>query len=195
MFSKNHLKNLCFEATDSGAFYTGRSWIDRGNSVQDNIFENIYNTEPTALGWPSIQGVYLDDQSSGWVVSNNTFINCQTGVVVGGGRRNIVTNNHFVNCTLSVHFDNRGMNWQNDTCKPGGLLDQQLISVNYQHPPWSTAYPEIVNIMSDHPCVPVYNNIGDNTYCETANQKFLDASDADVKSWFSTDLNNKPLCP
>jgi parallel beta-helix repeat protein len=194
MFVGNHLKSLCFEATDCGALYTGNSWIVRGNVVRQNTFEDIYDTEKISLGWPSVQGVYLDDQMSGWVVEDNTFINCQTGILIGGGRRNNITNNIFTNCTLSIHFDNRGMNWQNVTCKPGGSLEQGLESVNYQHPPWSTAYPDIVNIMNEHPCIPVYNIFENNVYCETASEKFMDATSAQVQSWYSEASNNNPRC-
>ena len=35
-----------------------------------------------------------------------------TGVMIGGGRDNIVMFNHFKNNDLAVHLDNRGMNWQ-----------------------------------------------------------------------------------
>uniref|UniRef100_A0A6B2L049 Right handed beta helix domain-containing protein n=1 Tax=Arcella intermedia TaxID=1963864 RepID=A0A6B2L049_9EUKA len=192
LFEGNHLKDLCYETSDSGAFYTGRSWIQRGNLLQDNIFENVYNKVPTVLGWPSVQAVYLDDQMSGWNVNQNKFSNCQTGVVVGGGRRNNVTNNIFFNCSIAVHFDNRGMNWQNTSCAPGGMLEKQLISVNYENPPWSVKYPELVNIMKDHPCVPVHNVISSNQYCQVP--EFLSATPAQITSWYSTAQDNNPNC-
>jgi parallel beta-helix repeat protein len=59
-----------------------------------------------------VQAVYLDDQLSGTVITNNLFDNCMTGVVLGGGRDNVVMLNTFVNNDLAVHLDNRGMNWQ-----------------------------------------------------------------------------------
>jgi len=179
--------------SDSGAFYTGRSWIDRGNILRDNVFENIFMREPIHLGWPSVQGVYLDDQMSGWQIENNTFINCSTGVLVGGGRRNVVQNNHFLNCNLGVHFDNRGMNWQKDMCAPGGQFEMQLNSVNYKQPPWSKAYPFLVSIMEDHPCIPVYNNIDQNDFCNCP--KFLDATPDQVKEWLSTADGDTQKCP
>ena len=66
LFEYNHIANLCYEATDSGAFYTGRSWIDRGNIVRNSLFENIRMIEKTVLGAMSVQAIYLDDQ-----VNNN----------------------------------------------------------------------------------------------------------------------------
>ena len=96
-------------------------------------FRNIRNTEGSALGWPSVQAVYLDDQLSGTIVTGNRFENCMTGVVLGGGRDNVVTSNHFVNNDLAVHLDNRGMNWQLQVCCSccvcGRLLRQRVTCV------------------------------------------------------------------
>ena len=56
-------------------------------------------------------------QMSGYLIFNNTFINCEKGSFIGGGRRNRVLNNTYHNCSISVHEDNRGMNWQEADCK------------------------------------------------------------------------------
>ena len=65
VFENNTLDTLCYESSDSGAFYSGRSWIDRGNIIRGNTFKNILNTEKTHLGYPSVQAIYLDDQVCG----------------------------------------------------------------------------------------------------------------------------------
>ena len=54
---------------------------------------------------------------SGYLIFNNTFINCEKGSFIGGGRRNRVLNNTYHNCSISVHEDNRGMSWQEADCK------------------------------------------------------------------------------
>jgi len=192
IFEYNVVFNVCSEVSDSGAFYTGRSWINRGNIIQNSLFENIQMLEPIRLGSPSVQAIYLDDQMSGWLMVNNTFINCYVGIFIGGGRRNIARGNTFKNCTTSVHLDNRGMNWQKDSCQPGGQLAQQLDSVNYKSPPWSVQFPEMVNIMNDHPCVPVYNVVENNVYC--GGKEFIDASESDIKDWLDTVQNNVQKC-
>ena len=74
----------------------------------------------------------------------------------------------------------------------GGEFEQQLNSVNYQQPPWSQHYPFLVNIFNDHPCVPVYNNITDNTYCHTG--QFTDLSTDNAKQWIDNVINNKANC-
>jgi len=188
----NHLKTLCYETDDSGAFYTGRSWIDRGNILRNNIFEDVVNKNPPHLGFSKVNGAYLDDQMSGWVIDGNTFINCQWGVHLGGGRRNDITNNYFINNELAIHFDNRGMNWQKDMCQPGADFNKEMDSMNYKNPPWSVKYPELLTIFSDHPCVPVHNEVASNMYCNVGG--FLDASDKDITSWFSEEKNNTAHC-
>ena len=62
VFSYNHVDHVCYEVSDSGAFYTGRNWIDRGNVIANNTFSNITWDETIVLGSPSIQAIYLDDQ-------------------------------------------------------------------------------------------------------------------------------------
>ena len=64
--------------------------------------------------------------------------------------------------------------------------------MNWQKPPWSTHYPELVNIMNDHPCVPVYNVIEDNRCCQS--KQFIDASDSDLSKWMITVKNNTDKC-
>ncbi|XP_062523158.1 uncharacterized protein LOC134197826 isoform X2 [Corticium candelabrum] len=192
-FTYNLLSTLCYEATDSGGFYTGRSWIDRGNVIAHNVFKSIRATENVVLGAKSVQAIYLDDQMSGYDIYNNTFIDCFCGSFIGGGRRNKIHENMYINCSTDVHIDNRGMNWQNANCKPGGMFDQQLQSVNYQQPPWSTHYPELVNIFKDHPCIPVYNEVENNVYCN-ADGKFIDATSQDTQKWMDTVKNNTENC-
>ena len=46
---------------------------------------------------------------SGWSIINNTFINCEQGGVIGGGRRNTFSGNYYERCDLALHIDNRGM--------------------------------------------------------------------------------------
>ncbi|CAI8007342.1 hypothetical protein GBAR_LOCUS5158 [Geodia barretti] len=191
LFEFNSLSDLCYEVTDSGAFYTGRSWIDRGNVIRHSTFTNIATTEKVYLGSPSVQAIYLDDQMSGYMIYNNTFINCHAGSFIGGGRRNQVLNNTYYNCSLAVHVDNRGMTWQADECKEGGPFDQQLQSVHYQSPPWSVHYPQLVHIFQDHPCVPVYNTVEDNQYCHG---EFIDVTAEETREWLDTVANNTIHC-
>ena len=73
----------------------------------------------------------------------------------------------------------------------GGMFQQQLESVNYQNPPWSLEYPELVHIFQDHPCIPVYNVVANNTYCGGT---FIDISSDQAKEWLDTVANNSMKC-
>ncbi len=105
----NLFDTLLYEATDSGAFYVGYSWAQRGNVVRGNTFRNIRATEKTMLGYPSVQAIHLDDQQSGYVLENNVCENSTTCFLVGGGRDVIVRNNICRHTGRCLHLDNRGM--------------------------------------------------------------------------------------
>ena len=112
--SYNVLENTTFETSDSGAMYTcgqqAQAWINRGNLFTYNTVRNIRNRVPLGNGQDAtLNGIYLDDQMSGWDVSHNTFVNIDRGVFVGGGRRTNVANNYCDACDFCLHLDDRGL--------------------------------------------------------------------------------------
>jgi hypothetical protein len=195
-FENNHLHNLCFEARDSGAFYIGRSWVDRGMVLKANLFENITMVEPTALGSDSIQAMYFDDEQSGVTAIDNICQRVHACFLVGGGRDNTIVGTKCRNITGAhcIRFDNRGMNWQAAACTNSssgpGLLVAQLEAVHYQQPPYSTAYPRIVNTMQDHPCVPVGNLFSSNSCCDCVDEHVISQSNSTIASWYSTEIGS-----
>ena len=201
LFSFNHVYDVCYEATDSSAWYMGRSWAERGNTITNNIFERVQSVERTFLGAPYVQGVYCDDQLSETFILNNTFINCTQGILLGGGRDSILRFNSFDGCLNAIAYDNRGMGWQASSCyynktnpSASGVLVLGLFAVNYLQPPYSEAYPSIVNLLDNHPCVPVNNTVTDNTYCNIE-RNFLTATDADFQSWYDPpEVRNVKKC-
>ena len=121
VFDGNVFDTVAYECSDTGAFYTGLSWVNRGNVLRNNVFKKIRNTTPFHLGAPSVQAIYLgaaysasalfrtsrfslfnlevcslaaDDQMSGWEITNNTFIDSYVGMFIGGGRDNKLIGNH-----------------------------------------------------------------------------------------------------
>jgi hypothetical protein len=137
---------------------------------------------------------------SGWHFHDNVIINATTGVLIGGGRRNNISNNLFINCDNDIHFDDRGMNWManacNKSCNPDlgtSCFYGELSKLHWQSPPYSTAYPEIVNIYDEHPCLPIKNVISGNRYCHTKSKdggQFIDRNDSTIESWKSSISNN-----
>ena len=141
---------------------------------------------------------------SGWDFYGNTMRNCSTGVLLGGGRDNHIHDNIFIDNDRDIAFDNRGMNWQAKCCQidcdPAtgtSCFHAGLVALNYTNPPYSTAYPEIVNIYNDHPCTPVHNVIEGNRWCHTNSKgggQFLSHNETTIESWLSSATNNSEHC-
>lgn len=58
----NVLRHICYETVDTGAFYVGRSWSQRGNIVRFNTFDTVRATERLAQKSCSQNAFYLDDR-------------------------------------------------------------------------------------------------------------------------------------
>ncbi|MBN1673507.1 MAG: right-handed parallel beta-helix repeat-containing protein [Kiritimatiellae bacterium] len=142
----NEIHSVCYETGDAGAFYSGRDWTARGNVIRYNFFHDCAG--PGRFG---TMGVYLDDMLSGFTVFGNVFYRMTRAMFVGGGRDNIVENNIFVDCEPAVHVDARGLNKKRwgQHAEEGGTLRKRLAEMPYQKPPWSTRYPELVNILNE----------------------------------------------
>jgi|EP00945_MAST-04E_sp_MAST-4E-sp1_P003217 hypothetical protein len=205
IFEFNHVSHACFGTVDVGAFYVGRSWAQRGNIVRFNIFDTVRATERLAQKSCSQNAFYLDDEMSGWDVYGNVFSNAAQGVLLGGGRRNHFHSNLFLKNNLDIAFDNRGMNWQSAFCHFNcsaslgtSCARVALQAVHYQSPPWSVEFPELVDIYSNHPCVPVENVIDDNRYCHEHSPPgtglFLNRDEDVIRSWLSRSSNNVEDC-
>ena len=58
---------------------------------------------------------------------HNKIVNSQTGILIGGGRSNLVTNNYFYNIShVSVYFDDRGETYDWFRCEPNGTFEKEL---------------------------------------------------------------------
>eukprot|EP00040_Diaphanoeca_grandis_P010137 m.51911 g.51911 ORF g.51911 m.51911 type:complete len:787 (-) comp21518_c0_seq1:23-2383(-) len=203
VFQGNVLEDCAFEAADTGAFYvcgqSGTAYVNRNNTILQNMFHHVRNTVPTGVQTASVQAIYLDDQMSGWTIENNSFIDCQVGSFVGGGRRNIIVGNYYEGCDVAQHIDNRGQNWENSaakcsevgipfncTCNPGAAL--WMISEAPAHAEWLSRFPFLADALSDRPGLPYGNVIANNTYCNCGT--FIDADESTTLRWDSTVVNN-----
>lgn len=150
----NEIHHVCEETGDVGAFYLGRDWTERGNTVKHNYFHDIKGP-----GLYGAMAVYLDDAASGTTIYGNLFYKASRAAFIGGGRDNIVDNNIFVECEPSVHLDARGTNWMHETVAPNGTMDKRLDDVPFQDSLWSGRYPELVNIRNEKPAEPHGNRV------------------------------------
>ena len=120
-----------------------------------------------------INGIYLDDMESGWLIENNHFNRAGAlCVMIGGGRQNRVLNNTFTNCQIPVHVDDRGLGWMKcnatlmlNTSQPAQFIKELEAVFHYRQPPWSTAGFDPPIDVSLEPCAPALNTVTGNQYC------------------------------
>ena len=158
----NDIHRVAKESDDVGAMYIGRDYSMRGNIIRYNYLHHL--EKPMHVG---VMGVYLDDFASRVTVVNNVFYKAGRCVFMGGGRRNHVEGNVFVGCSPSVFLDARGK-VRNTEFFDGRItvLEDRLAAVNYQQPPYSERYPELVGLYDDDPAMPKYNRIIGNVSME-----------------------------
>ncbi|MCR4439638.1 MAG: right-handed parallel beta-helix repeat-containing protein [bacterium] len=151
----NEIYDVVKETGDAGAIYGGRDYTWRGTVVRYNFIHDLHG--PGLFG---VMGVYLDDFMSGTAVVGNVFYRAGRAVFLGGGRDNLVENNVFVDCQASVHIDARGLTWARNYFDGGYTwLTDRMRDVNYDQPPFSTRYPELLGYYADNPAVPRGNKV------------------------------------
>ena len=124
----------------------------------------------------SCQAIYLDDQMSAWTVTNNTVRDSLVGVLVGGGRRNLIVNNTFVRCGTMVYLNFQGTNFDapadncsdvspplSTQCNTGAA--EWMLSKAPAAAEWASRWPEMKTIRQDHLGYPYGTKIVGNTYC------------------------------
>ena len=102
---------------------------------------------------------------SGYQVINNTVMDSDTAILLGGGRHNKLIGNKIIRTQLPLSFDDRGLTWDTTRCKAGNSFEAELIAYDYLNPPWSTRYPELANILKDRPCTPTHNVVSNMVFC------------------------------
>ena len=155
----NEIHDIGKETGDVGAFYIGRDWTYRGNIIRYNYFHHLLGP-----GLHGVRAVYLDDWSSGTTIFGNVFYRAGRAAFIGGGRDNLVANNIFVECEPSIQVDARGLSWAKHYFdKSSKLYSRTLLdrmdAVNYDQPPYSEKYPELVTLYADDPAMPKNNRI------------------------------------
>ena len=146
--------------------------------LRGNTFERIRNTAGLGVQVASNQAVYLDDQMSGWVVENNTFVDCQIGLFVGGGRRNLLRGNRCTRCGTVFYLNNQGMYGQSDnptvnctkvappfqtTCSTGAA--EWMSASAPAAADWRRAWPEMTSIRDDYLGYPAHTELSGSAYC------------------------------
>ena len=150
----NEIHHVLKQTGDGGAVYTGRDWTFQGNIIRYNFFHDLQGIEL----WEN--AVYIDDQAGGMHIHGNIFHNCHWGMLIGGGRDNVIENNLFSSCKLALQLDARGLGWGKDQLGP--TLREHLAEMPYKQEPWAKRYPRLVDIADDEPMTPKHNLIRNN---------------------------------
>jgi len=155
----NELHSLAKETGDVGAIYLcSRDYSFWGNVIRYNYLHHLFGP-----GLWGVQGVYLDDFTSGTTVCGNIFYKAGRGTLIGGGRNNTIENNIYIDCEPSIHLDGRGLGWAKYYFDQNRSRFRELLeAVNYRDPPYSERYPELLTLLEDDPAVPKYNVISRN---------------------------------
>ena len=152
LIETSEFAEVVYETGDAGAVYCGRDWTAQGTVIRGNLFRDIRGSDARYQN-----AVYLDDMSSGITVEGNLFVDCNWGVLVGGGRDNTLRANTFVRCGKAVSWDARGVGWM-----AGELKDPSTSTLLRGHAampvaeePWRTRYPRLVDYLTDRMGRPV----------------------------------------
>ncbi|MHC4082412.1 MAG: right-handed parallel beta-helix repeat-containing protein [Planctomycetota bacterium] len=149
----NDIHHVLTRTGDGGAVYCGRDWTIRGTIIRSNHFHDLVGIRK----WEN--AVYIDDQASGITVRENLFTDCHWGMLMGGGRDNVIEANVFIDCGRALHFDARGLGW---AARMRGILTERLEAVRYREEPWVTRFPALLTLLDDEPMVPKGNAIRGN---------------------------------
>ena len=103
----NTFHDVCLNAADMGAIYTGRSLYDHDTVIRYNYFYNVGNQQNSNF---AACGVFTDDGSSDLWVYGNIFgpgmVSCEA-IKIHGGMRNSITNNIFIDIPDAIYLADR----------------------------------------------------------------------------------------
>ncbi len=176
IIENNRIERVCLDTGDAGAIYCGRDWTLGGNIIRRNWIANLGYAEHSN-NW----GVYLDDIASGIEVRENIIIDSPSGMLIGGGRNNVIADNLVVRCKVraSIHYDNRGIRdrWtvpsRREEPNSDNVMWKRLNKMPYHRPPWSTKFPYLLTLDKDNqPGMPKYSVVTGNRSFGSAPFKF-----------------------
>jgi hypothetical protein len=170
----NDIYRVCTEAGDAGAVYEGRDPSFRGLSIKFNRFRDIKPSYFRIHEFLDVASVYLDDRLGGATVFGNVFEGPGMGVLVGGGRDDLVKNNVFVGKTIAVRVDQRGKTWASG--KAEDLYVEKAKEALTWGPIYAQRYPELAAMLNDDPAAAKNDDISLNV-CVGATEAFLHLED------------------
>lgn len=154
LIEENIITGFAAGTGDVGFVYTGRSWTERGTRIHRNY---LSSPEQGLAGGAGIRLIYLDDQASGSLISENILVGGRYGVYIAGGKDNVVSGNYFIEQPVGIGMDSRGLGWQSK------LSERLLLEYQKSDPAeYSKRYANASKIASDEPGRPVGNRVSGN---------------------------------
>jgi len=102
----NVCHDCCSFTDDAGTIYCCmRDWAMRGTVIEYNAI-HMTGKQPLAK---HVNGIYLDDWSSGMTLRGNIINRAPKGIYVGGGNSNIMTKNVLINAPVAICVGTRGL--------------------------------------------------------------------------------------
>lgn len=146
LIEANEFSRIVYETGDAGAVYVGRDWTAQGTVIRGNYFHDIHGSDGRFQN-----AVYLDDMSSGITVEGNWFVDCNWGVLVGGGRDDTLRANTFVRCGKAVSWDARGVGWMASEIKDPATstLLRGYAAMPVASAAWMSRYPHLGDYLTE----------------------------------------------
>jgi hypothetical protein len=161
----NLVHHVVQETGDAGAICIGRDWTAHGNVLRGNLVHDIRGTDERYQN-----AFYVDDMASGITLEDNLVVRCNWGMLIGGGRDNLLLDNAFVDCGKAVMYDARGVGWMAPhIADPStSTLHRRLAAMPVDREPWASRYPTLRGYLTDRFGRPVGGRVIGSTLVGTA---------------------------
>jgi hypothetical protein len=158
----NDITRVASECGDCAAIYTGRDWTARGSCIDGNVIHGIV----PAPHRNDVNAIYLDDGASGILVQGNLVVGLRRGILLGGGRDNVIMDNTIVGADqYGILVDARGTTWAaRSVTDASSEIRRKLTTVPYDKEPYRSRYPHLAELLQDEPGMPKYNWISGNSF-------------------------------
>ncbi|MCY2985382.1 MAG: right-handed parallel beta-helix repeat-containing protein [Planctomycetota bacterium] len=155
----NRIHHVCRLADDAGAITIAHDPTFRGNQISQNHIFDI-----GGFGQRDIVGIYLDDFASGTTVEGNLLERTIRGIVVGGGRDNILERNTIVDCIAGIQVDCRGQSWAKHLFHgESPEFHKYCLAISHDKEIYAERYPGLASLLDDEPQIAKGNTIRANT--------------------------------
>ncbi len=146
LIEANHVHHVVQETGDAGAICIGRDWTSHGNVLRGNLVHDIPGSDARYQN-----AFYVDDMASGITLEDNLVVRCNWGMLIGGGRDNVVRRNAFVACGKAIMYDARGVGWMAPhIADPAtSTLHRRLAEMPVDREPWRSRYPSLQSYLTD----------------------------------------------